>query len=288
MKKEQKMTSNCANNSNESMAARIDTLREMIQNLSEQTAMLSRRLDTFSKSASEDMMKNSETILHTMDARIQKTERLLRRRFDAMLWNILFEEKRESPHESINQSPSYDYIFYLNNRYHSMVSAQHILQPLFQELPHKSVVDFGCGTGTWLWVAQALGAEEILGYDGDYVPRDLLLIPEASFAAVNLENRITAPQKFDLAMSLEVGEHLSADSADIFVENIARSSDTVLFSAAHPGQGGTDHINEQPIEYWIEKFEKFGFTPIEIKQRFQDDDKIAKWYRQNVILFVKH
>lgn len=295
----------------------IDVLYEMVRNLSEENSRLLIRLKACTELVSavadqqaelrELMLSQlpqqynglkreinagttaeSEHILRVVDARISKTERLIRRRLDAMLWNILYEEKRDSSRASVNQSSHYDYIFYLNNRYHSMVSAQHILQPIFQKLPHRSVVDFGCGTGTWLWVAQALGAENILGCDGDYVPRELLMIPENCFIPTNLGEPFTAPQKYDLAISMEVAEHLPADSANTFVENISRSSDTVLFSAAHPGQGGTDHINEQPVEYWIKKFERFGFSPIEIKQHFQDDEKIAKWYRDNMILFQRH
>src|SRR3546814_4441067 len=37
--------------------------------------------------------------------------------------------------------------------------------------------------------------------------------------------------KYDLAISMEVGEHLDEKYADIFVENISKSSDYVLFSA---------------------------------------------------------
>lgn len=301
---------------NQDKRSEFDALYEMVRSLSEQNARLSLQLESCMEQISiaagqqaqlRELVSNQlpqlcrglkeeitagtaaelNNTLHTMDARISKTERLLRRRFDAMLWNILFETKQDSSRTSVNQSSHYDYIFYLNNRYHSMVSAQHILQPVFQHLQHRSVVDFGCGTGTWLWVAQALGAESILGYDGDYVPRELLMIPERCFVPTNLEQRFIVPQKYDLAISMEVAEHLPSDSADTFVENIAGSSDTVLFSAAHPGQGGTDHINEQPVEYWIEKFKRFGFSPVEIKQHFQNDNQIAKWYRDNVILFLR-
>jgi len=44
--------------------------------------------------------------------------------------------------------------------------------------------------------------------------------------------------------------------ADTFVNTLCRHADTILFSAAHVGQGGDGHINEQPIDYWIEKFKK--------------------------------
>ena len=158
---------------------------------------------------------------------------------------------------------------------------------LFKELPHQSVIDFGCGTGTWLWVAKALGAEEIFGIDGDYVPRALLLIPEENFMPADLENKIVLDRRYELAMSLEVGEHLSESAADTYIDTLCDSADTILFSAAHPGQGGDCHINEQPREYWIEKFMARGFKLHEVRNRFQNDMKILPWYRENLMLFER-
>src|SRR6476620_3902479 len=48
-----------------------------------------------------------------------------------------------------------------------------------------SVVDLGCGTGAWLRAAQELGAGAILGVDGDWVPREQLLIPADRFLAAD-------------------------------------------------------------------------------------------------------
>ena len=33
----------------------------------------------------------------------------------------------------------------------------------------------------------------------------------------------------------------------------------MVFTVAQPGQGGKGHINEQPLNYWIEKFENVRF-----------------------------
>lgn len=203
------------------------------------------------------------------------------------LFDVLRELNENAQKRNIEFSSVYDYGFYVYNRYHSAISALHILPTIFTAVPHDSIIDFGCGTGTWLWVAQKLGAKEITGLDGEYVPKSLLMIPESSFHAVNLQKPVGLPKKYDLAISMEVGEHLPETSADSFVDSISASSDVVLFSAAHPGQGGDDHINEQPIEYWIEKFRKKDYLPIEIKKLFSEDQQICSWYRQNIILFVK-
>lgn len=133
-----------------------------------------------------------------------------------------------------------------------------------------------------------LGVKEIYGFDGDYVPRNLLMISQDCFEPWDLSTVVPCKKKYDLAISMEVAEHLPESASDVFVDNICNHADTVLFSAAHPGQGGDNHINEQPIEYWVEKFEKHGYNKIEIKKYFKNDNKIELWYRENMILFVKN
>ena len=206
---------------------------------------------------------------------------------EAQAWNMLCELNPNRVAESISASPLYDSAFYLNNRYGSVLSAQHILSVIFRDYPHRSVVDFGCGTGTWLWVAKALGTEIVYGIDGDYVPKSLLMIDENEFHPADLQKPIHLARSFDLAISVEVAEHLCEESADDFVDSICKSADVVLFSAAHPGQGGDGHINEQPLDYWKDKFETHKFKMKEIKQLFKDDDRIEWWYRENIALFYR-
>lgn len=112
------------------------------------------------------------------------------------------------------------------------------------------------------------------------------MIPTNCFQSADLSRSFNVSKKYDMAMSLEVAEHLPQESSADFVASICKSSDTVLFSAAHPGQGGDGHINEQPISYWIEKFAEHGYKALEIKQHFTDDDKVETWYKENLIMFV--
>jgi hypothetical protein len=95
---------------------------------------------------------------------------------------------------------------------------------------------------------------------------------------------------FDVVISLEVAEHLPPAVADRFVDLLAgRARRTVVFSAATPGQGGVDHVNEQPHRYWIERFEKRGFRFDEERSRAWRDSwhgtGVAWWYRRNLMLF---
>jgi SAM-dependent methyltransferase len=151
----------------------------------------------------------------------------------------------------------------------------------------QSVVDVGCGIGQWLVPFQEAGAD-ILGVDGDYVERSKLMIPQEKFRAIDLASRFSLGRTFDLAMSLEVGEHLPADVARQFVESLTALAPVVLFSAAVPGQGGTHHINEQWPSYWIGHFNDFGFECFDVLRfRFWDDEEVGACYRQNMLLFVR-
>jgi hypothetical protein len=90
-----------------------------------------------------------------------------------------------------------------------------------------------------------------------------------------------------LAVSLEVGEHLPAASANVFIESLCRAAPVVLFSAAIPGQGGTHHINEQWPEYWRQLFAKQNFRMFDpFRPLLWHDERIVFYYRQNMFLFV--
>jgi hypothetical protein len=66
---------------------------------------------------------------------------------------------------------------------------------------------------------------------------------------------------FDVVMSLEVAEHIPPDLADAFVDHlVAHARRTIVLSAAHPGQGGQGHVNEQPKSYWTEKLRVRGWA----------------------------
>lgn len=181
----------------------------------------------------------------------------------------------------------YDEKFYLMQKDGSLKSATEIL-PIVAEFVHpRRVVDIGCGVGGWLAVWQKFDAE-IYGIDGDYVDRSQLFIDEENFYPANLEERVTLNKRFDLAMSLEVAEHLSPERADSFVEDLTRLADVILFSAAIPAQGGTGHVNEQWQSYWAKKFLRFGYVAVDcIRPKIWTNETVEICYRQNVFIYAK-
>ncbi len=167
-------------------------------------------------------------------------------------------------------------------------SAQVIVPLVLQWVEPKRVVDVGCGVGLWLAVVKEHGIEDVLGIDGDYVSRETLRIPEEHFRAIDLEKPIELREKFDLAISMEVAEHIGPQYADTFVNSLTSLSSVVLFSAAIPFQGGTHHLNEQWPDYWVRRFEKRGYVVVDcIRKHVWENSDVEPWYAQNTVLFVR-
>jgi hypothetical protein len=162
-----------------------------------------------------------------------------------------------------------------------------VVVPLVTGLVHpQSVVDFGCGIGEWLLEFKKSGVPQVHGVDGPWVSKDQLLIDASDFEAVDLEKQQPSARQADLAMSLEVVEHLKPETAAKLVQTLTATAPVILFSAAIPGQGGTDHINEQWPSYWHRMFEARGYVPLDvIRPKIQNDPKVEFYYRQNIVLY---
>jgi len=184
---------------------------------------------------------------------------------------------------------SKDFLKYKHTREVDNPVAPDIVAPqLMDWFNPKSVVDVGCGLGSWLKGFQNLGVAEIVGLDGDHLNRDLLVIPDQCVISHDLEQPYRHPSSFDLVISLEVAEHLSAEKAEVYVDNLVNLGDVILFSAAIPFQGGQNHINEQWVEYWQGLFEKRSYHFYdEVRPLFWNNENIDWYYRQNMFLVIK-
>jgi len=169
----------------------------------------------------------------------------------------------------------------------SRASAE-IVVPLIVDLVYpNSVVDLGCGTGAWLAEFKRRGVNSVLGIDGPYVDTGQLEIGTNEFLAADLARPVSLDGRFDLALSLEVAEHLAAEHAEQFVKTLAQIAPIVVFSAAIPGQGGEQHLNEQWPSYWIERFAVHDFIAFDpFRRQLWQLPAIDWWYAQNILLFV--
>jgi len=147
----------------------------------------------------------------------------------------------------------------------------------------RSMLDVGAGTGTWLRAAQKSGIENVQGVDGVKLPDDKLHVKPEVIIQHDLNTPIDLGRKFDLVLSLEVAEHIEPENADIFVDNLVRHGDTILFAAACPGQPGTHHVNCQWPAYWQGKYNARGYVCSDWpRETLWDNGRIEPWYRQNM------
>jgi SAM-dependent methyltransferase len=168
-------------------------------------------------------------------------------------------------------------------------SAAKIVPEVLQYVTVSSVVDFGCGVGTWLRAFADNGVTDLVGVDGQYIDREQLRIPPEWFIEMDLAHpAVVRDEPFDLAVSLETAEHLPPATSASLIDTLVRSADHVLFGAAIPGQGGLGHVNERWQPYWAELFASHGYGAIDIvRPKFWNDPDVVCWYPQNTFLYVK-
>lgn len=153
--------------------------------------------------------------------------------------------------------------------------------------PFTSVVDVGCGGGHWLRASLDLGATRVRGFDLIPVADEALAVDRELITITDLSAPLTPGERFDLAISTEVAEHIDQPFASAFIENLCGFSDIVLFSAALPYQGGIHHVNENWVEYWNRLFRYQDFFCFDIfRDTFWHDTRLPYFYRQNCLLYV--
>jgi hypothetical protein len=180
----------------------------------------------------------------------------------------------------------YDGGFYDRQMHGSRRSAERVVPMVLSLIQPKSVIDVGCGVGTWLSVFHEQGIQ-ITGIDGEYVERQKLFIPAERFCPSDLGRKISHQSRHDLVVSLEVAEHLPARRAAGFVADLVALGPVILFSAAIPGQGGHHHVNEQWPDYWRDLFAKHDYVAIDcLRARLWNHRDVQVCYRQNILIYA--
>lgn len=185
------------------------------------------------------------------------------------------------------KSEVYSDDFYDQTTDGSLAAARYIL-PLLREIRNfTSVIDVGCGIGTWLLAARELGVSRVRGVDGPYVPEEKMLVDSSLIHLNDLTRPIESESQYELCLCLEVAEHLPSVRSETLVADLCKLSSFIAFSAAIPFQGGDGHLNEFWPEYWARLFEQHDFLPwTGIRQAIWNQREIPWWYRQNLIIYL--
>ena len=187
----------------------------------------------------------------------------------------------------MNRQP-YDRAFYDTIRPGVRASAA-VVVPLLLSATRgvQRVIDVGCGEGWWGQEFADNGCQ-VIGVDGSYVDGSPLgdrFIPHD--LRTPLPGHLAG--RFDLAVCLEVGEHLPPARAESFVAELCALAPLVVWSAAIPGQGGAGHVNEQPPSFWTRLFDQHGYQMSgALRWLIWEDDRVENWYRQNLLVAARH
>jgi SAM-dependent methyltransferase len=172
------------------------------------------------------------------------------------------------------------------------MSAGIMAESIVSEFHPTLVVDVGCGTGELLYALKRLGVDGV-GFEGSAAAIEMARAKGIEVAHLDLEQPIDKLEvrPANLAISTEVAEHLPQRFAKTFVEYLCRCANTVVMTAATPGQGGFDHVNEQHNEYWIAKFRDRNFAydseqTARLRRQWKEA-KVAVCYHANLMIFHK-
>jgi SAM-dependent methyltransferase len=170
----------------------------------------------------------------------------------------------------------------------SAQTASIVVPMLLENLSPQSVLDVGCGTGAWLNEFWRRGVRDVRGVEGNWAPTEFLDFPPSLVERANATSGFNLGRRFELVISVEVAEHLEQASSRRFVEDLTRHGDVVYFTAAIPGQGGTNHLNEQWPDYWASLFAEEGFRMIDWpRQTLWADLKVDPCVIQNGFLYAR-
>jgi SAM-dependent methyltransferase len=162
-------------------------------------------------------------------------------------------------------------------------SAAVVLPMIFDTLGTPAcLLDVGCGEGWWCQAALNLDVRNAYGVDADTIYGAHWDAEEG--APLPMFMTAQRGEKWDVALCLEMAEHVSPAAGDWLVSELCRVARAVVWSAAIPGQGGDGHVNEQWPDYWTDRFNENGWVMTDpFRDTLWQSPSVEPWYRQNLL-----
>lgn len=156
-----------------------------------------------------------------------------------------------------------------------------LLKMLIKIFDVSTVVDIGCGDGSYTKGFIEKGID-CIGYDGNPLTPELT----GGLCGIKDFSQKVNIGKFDLVLSLEVGEHIPLEYEQVFIDNICRSSKKwICLSWGIPGQPGYGHVNCKSNEYVISEMTKRGFIFDKKRSNKLRDKSIFDWFKNSIMVF---
>ncbi len=211
---------------------------------------------------------------------------------DSLLWNVL-RHSRNVPklitqpkllHQYIQREIIHNGMFlYEDELYMASLFPKKILDKAIEFFQPKTVLDLGCGIGKSLdyFLSHSI---DVVGVDGSKIAISHAKHPER-IIPYNLTKELRLKKTFDLIWSFEFVEHIHPQFTRNLLQTFSNHSDTIVMSAAKPGQGGSGHFNEQPAAYWIEQMSTKGYRLNEnLTSQFHSIDET---HAHNILVFQR-
>ena len=180
----------------------------------------------------------------------------------------------------------YDQAFFNDSYEVSFRSAELYLNNVSHFYMFDMVIDVGAGAGAWSHAAINAG-KKVVSVDGEWVKGIKKQCDTLCYFYQDLNNSLSLPFYGDLAICVEVAEHLHPERSASFVRELCLLAPAVLFGAALPRQGGSGHINCRPHSFWIALFAENNYVPLDpFRSKFWYDGRVGPWYAQNTFLFI--
>jgi 2-polyprenyl-3-methyl-5-hydroxy-6-metoxy-1,4-benzoquinol methylase len=167
-------------------------------------------------------------------------------------------------------------------------AAEYIAEDIAGRFGACSALDVGCGSGEYM---QALARRGVAVRGVDLAEAAIHLCRDKGLEVqqADLTRQTELPWQADLVYSFEVAEHLPESAAPGFVRLLCQAArDTLIITAAGPGQPGLCHQNCQPKSYWQALFADHGFvfdeaTTAELESSYRELE-LAPWLFRNLLV----